>query len=63
MLVHIQGFSYLSEIGARGLLNLGKKAFGPNLGKFDAKKELERHSKWIKTMRYKQYEAVTHLLI
>ena len=23
-----QGFSYLSEVGARGLLNLGKKAFG-----------------------------------
>ena len=25
-----QGFSYLSEVGARGLLNLRKKAFGPS---------------------------------
>ena len=26
----MQGFPYLSEGGARGLLNLGKKAFGPS---------------------------------
>ena len=33
----IQGFSYLPEVGASGLLNLGKKAFGPSkLGKIDA---------------------------
>ena len=25
-----QGFSYLSEVEARGMLNLGKKAFGPS---------------------------------
>ena len=32
-----QGFSELSEVGARGLLNLGKKLFGPSeLVKFDA---------------------------
>ena len=32
-----QGFSNLSEVWARGLLNLGKKAFGlSELGKFDA---------------------------
>ena len=32
-----QGFSYLSEVGARGILNLGIKAFGPfRLGKLDA---------------------------
>ena len=24
---HLQGFFYSSEVGARGLLNLGKKAF------------------------------------
>ena len=35
--VVVQGISYLSEVGARGLLNLGKKAFGTlKLGKFDA---------------------------
>ena len=34
-----QGFSYLSEVGANGLLNLGKKAFGSSkLGKFDGLK-------------------------
>ena len=26
----LQGFSYLSEVRARGLLNLGKRAFGPS---------------------------------
>ena len=31
-----QGFYDLSEVGARGLLKLGKKAFGPSkLGKFE----------------------------
>ena len=31
-----QGFSYLSEVQARGLLNLGKRAFGlSKLGKID----------------------------
>ena len=36
-LLILQGFSYLSEVGARGLLNLAKKAFGSSkLGKFDA---------------------------
>ena len=37
-----QGFSYLSEDRARGLLNLGKKAFGlslSKLGKLDAVKK------------------------
>ena len=35
--IHAQGFSYLSEVGARGLLNSGEKAFGSSkLGKFDA---------------------------
>ena len=30
------GFYYISEVGARGLLNFGEKAFGPSkLGKFD----------------------------
>ena len=41
----IQGFSYLSEVGARGLLNFGKKHSGPSkLGKLD----LDYHFKWIK---------------
>ena len=32
-----QGFSYLSEVEARGLLNLGEKVFGPSkLGKLNA---------------------------
>ena len=34
--VCLQGFSYHSEDGTRGLLNFGKKAFGPSkLGKID----------------------------
>ena len=32
----LQGFSYLSEVGARSLLNLGKKFGLSKLGKFDA---------------------------
>ena len=33
----MQGFSYLSEVWPRGLVNLGEQAFGPSeLGKFDA---------------------------
>ena len=33
----MQGFSYLAEVGARSLLNLERKAFGPSkFGKFDA---------------------------
>ena len=32
----VQGFSYHSQIGTRGLLNLGKKTFGPStLGRID----------------------------
>ena len=35
--VHNQGFSYLPKVRARGLLNLGNKAFGRSkLGKLDA---------------------------
>ena len=41
----LQGFSYLSEAGARGLLNLGEKSIWTIiLGKL----ELDRHFKWIK---------------
>ena len=31
-----QGFSYLSEVRARGLMNLGKAFESSKLGKFDA---------------------------
>ena len=42
----MQGFSNLSEVRARGLLNLGKKAFGPSeLRKFDAVKFAKSHLK------------------
>ena len=40
-----QGFSYLSEVGPSGLLNLRKKAFGSS--KLE-KLELDCHFKWIK---------------
>ena len=48
-LLNVSGIVRLSEVGTRGLLNLGKKVFGPlKLGKFDGLKELDRHYKWIK---------------
>ena len=43
-----QGFSYLSEVGARVLLKLAKKAFGPS--KLGNLMQLDRHFKLIKTM-------------
>ena len=48
-IVMARGFSDLSEVGARGLLNLGKKHFDhQNWENLRRLKELDRHFKWIK---------------
>ena len=59
----IQGFSYCFKVGARGLLNLGEKAFGPigssKSGNLMQSKKLKRHFKWIKNMYYEEVSSVS----
>ena len=50
LLNKLQGFSYLSEVEARGLLNLGKKHLDhQNWENFMQSKRVELPFKWIKT--------------
>ena len=61
-MLFLKEFSYLHEIRARGLLNLGENILIIKIGKiWCSLKELDCHFKWIKSIY--EISSVKHLLL